>query len=105
MLGWRSHRQVWAASVFFFVANVNLLVAILNGYRVEKMWRSSSDTPGEGWTQKQKAQISPPSRSHIPRYLNVLQQDCVRLQDAGDSARMLFAQLAANNAARAKIGG
>lgn len=58
MLGWRSHRQVWAASVFFFVANVNLLVAILNGYRVEKMWRSSSDTPGEGWTQKQKVKAS-----------------------------------------------
>ena len=58
MLGWRSHRQVWVASVFFFVANVNLLVAILNGYRVEKMWRSSSDTPGEGWTQKQKVKAS-----------------------------------------------
>eukprot|EP00985_Skeletonema_marinoi_P011880 scaffold5632_cov146-Skeletonema_marinoi.AAC.10 len=45
MLGWRSHRQVWMASVLFFVANVNLLVAILNGYRVDKTWRSLSDTP------------------------------------------------------------
>jgi GPI mannosyltransferase 1 subunit M len=55
MLGWRSHRQVWMASVLFFVANVNLLVAILNGYRVDKAWRSLSDTPGEGWSQKVKA--------------------------------------------------
>lgn len=55
MLGWRSHRQVWMASVLFFVANVNLLVAILNGYRVDKTWRSLSDTPGEGWSQKVKA--------------------------------------------------
>jgi len=55
MLGWRSHRQLWMASVLFFVANVNLLVAILNGYRVDKTWRSLSDTPGEGWSQKVKA--------------------------------------------------
>lgn len=56
MLGWRSHRQVWMASVLFFIANVNLLVAILNGYRVEKKrLRSSSSMPGEGWTKKLKA--------------------------------------------------
>jgi hypothetical protein len=57
MLGWRSHRQVWMASVLFFGANVNLLVAILNGYRVEKMRRRSLSlsTPGEGWATKLKA--------------------------------------------------
>jgi phosphatidylinositol glycan class M len=32
MLGWKSHRRVWMASLLFFVANVNLLLAILNGY-------------------------------------------------------------------------
>jgi hypothetical protein len=45
------------ASVLFFGANVNLLVAILNGYRVEKMRRRSLSlsTPGEGWATKLKA--------------------------------------------------
>jgi hypothetical protein len=47
------------ASVLFFGANLNLLAAILNGYRVEKMrrrWRrNSSSTPGEGWATKMKA--------------------------------------------------
>lgn len=59
MLGWESHRQVWMASVLFFGANLNLLAAILNGYRVEKMRRrgrrNSSSTPGEGWATKLKA--------------------------------------------------
>lgn len=32
MLGWKSHRWVWIASLLFFVANVNLLLAILDGY-------------------------------------------------------------------------
>jgi phosphatidylinositol glycan class M len=32
MLGWKTYLQVWMASVFFFVANVNLLLAIVNGY-------------------------------------------------------------------------
>ena len=53
MLGWRSHRQVWMASLLFFIANLNILVAILNGYRVKKISRSSSE-PGEGWAVKPK---------------------------------------------------
>ena len=32
MLGWKSHRQVYAASLLFFIANVNLLCCILKGY-------------------------------------------------------------------------
>jgi phosphatidylinositol glycan class M len=32
MLGWRSHLWVWMASLLFFVANVNLLLSILDGY-------------------------------------------------------------------------
>ena len=32
MLGWETYVQVWMASVLFFVANVNLLLAIVNGY-------------------------------------------------------------------------
>lgn len=32
MLGWETYMQVWMASVLFFVANVNLLLAIVNGY-------------------------------------------------------------------------
>ncbi|KAL3762097.1 hypothetical protein ACHAW5_008837 [Stephanodiscus triporus] len=32
MLGWRSHRMVWMASLLFFVANVNLLLSIMDGY-------------------------------------------------------------------------
>ena len=54
MLGWRSHRQVWMASVLFFIANVNLLVAIVDGYRVKKVMRSYSSEPGEGWARKSK---------------------------------------------------
>lgn len=46
MLGWRSHRQVWIASLFFFVANLNLLNAILNGYKVKLM-----SFPGQGWSK------------------------------------------------------
>jgi len=50
MLGWRSHRQVWIASLFFFVANVNLLRSILGGYRVMKRKREAlSAEPGRGW--------------------------------------------------------
>ena len=32
MLGWRTHRHVWLASLIFFSANVNLLDSILKGY-------------------------------------------------------------------------
>ena len=52
MLGWRSHRQVWMASLFFFVANVNLLCSILNGYKRESSRASSQ--PGKGWGVKTK---------------------------------------------------
>jgi len=51
MLGWRSHRQVWLASLFFFIANVNLLSSILNGY---KKGTAPSSQPGKGWTIKTK---------------------------------------------------
>ena len=51
MLGWRSHRQVWMASLFFFVANVNLLCSILSGY---KTLLGDLSQPGEGWTKKIK---------------------------------------------------
>ena len=51
MLGWRSHRQVWLASLFFFIANVNLLSSILNGYKKET---ATSSQPGKGWTIKTK---------------------------------------------------
>ena len=54
MLGWRSHRQVWMASVLFFVANLNLMVAIVDGYRVKKLLRRSSEA-GRGLTRKAKA--------------------------------------------------
>lgn len=46
MLGWRTHRQVWMASMFFFGANINLLVSILDGYKSKKM-----DVPGQGWAK------------------------------------------------------
>jgi phosphatidylinositol glycan class M len=46
MLGWRSHRQVWMASVFFFGANVNLLSAMLDGYKQKK-----KSVPGQGWAK------------------------------------------------------
>ena len=46
MLGWRTHKQVWIASVVFFVANINLLAAILEGYGVRKV----SSMPGQGWS-------------------------------------------------------
>lgn len=52
MLGWRSHRQVWLASLFFFVANVNLLRSILNGYKRESS-RASSQS-GKRWGAKTK---------------------------------------------------
>ena len=57
MLGWRSHRQVWMASVLFFVANLNLMVAIVDGYRVKKLLRNSSEA-GRGLTRKSKAKQS-----------------------------------------------
>ncbi len=41
MLGWRTHRQVWLASLFFFIANVNLLRSIVMGYN-KKMTGASS---------------------------------------------------------------
>jgi len=58
MLGWTSHRQVWLASVLFFIANVNLLSAILNGYKKKKTTVLMS-TPGAGWaTGRNKAKLS-----------------------------------------------
>jgi len=55
MLGWKSHRQVWMASLFFFLANVNLLRSILNGYLQSKIESEAmSAKPGEGWTRKSK---------------------------------------------------
>lgn len=33
MLGWRAHLTVWMASVLFFIANVNLKLAIVDGYK------------------------------------------------------------------------
>lgn len=53
MLGWRSHRQVWIASMFFFIANVNLLHSILNGYKSRRESEASLK-PGEGWSTKLK---------------------------------------------------
>ena len=41
MFGWKSHRQVWMASLFFFIANVNLLHSMLNGYIGSKRKKSS----------------------------------------------------------------
>ncbi|KAL9180778.1 hypothetical protein ACHAXT_011231 [Thalassiosira profunda] len=54
MLGWRSHRQVWMASLLFFVANVNLLRSILAGYGPQRDAEALS-RPGEGWAAKKKA--------------------------------------------------
>lgn len=54
MLGWRSHRQVWMASVFFFVANVNLLSSILKGYKKEATISGPLSQPGEGWAMRKK---------------------------------------------------
>jgi len=44
MLGWKTHRQVYLASLFFFVANVNLLSSILDGYRSKKKSKAVSRT-------------------------------------------------------------
>lgn len=46
MLGWRTHRHLWLASMFFFIANINLLVSILDGYKSKKM-----SVPGQGWAK------------------------------------------------------
>jgi phosphatidylinositol glycan class M len=46
MLGWRTQRQVWLASAFFFIANINLLVSILDGYKAKNM-----SVPGQGWAK------------------------------------------------------
>ena len=54
MLGWNTYRYVWMASIFFFVANVNLLVAILDGYRVKTKTTGSGGCylePGQGWSK------------------------------------------------------
>ena len=53
MLGWKSHRQVWLASLFFFMANMNLMGAILSGYKSNKIISTLSN-PGEGWAAKSK---------------------------------------------------
>ncbi|KAL7535655.1 hypothetical protein ACHAXR_006651 [Thalassiosira sp. AJA248-18] len=50
MLGWKSHRQVWMASLLFFLANVVVLLSILKGYRSKK----EVEAPGEGWAIKSK---------------------------------------------------
>ena len=54
MLGWRSHRQVYIASLFFFMANVNLLRSILSGYRCRGGSEGGLSQPGEGWAVKTK---------------------------------------------------
>jgi len=56
MLGWKSHRQVWMASLFFFIANVNLLHSILKGYIESKKKKQleAFSQPGEGWAIKTK---------------------------------------------------
>mmetsp|Transcript_31928 Transcript_31928/g.67125 ORF Transcript_31928/g.67125 Transcript_31928/m.67125 type:complete len:560 (+) Transcript_31928:88-1767(+) len=54
MLGWKSHRQVWMASLFFFIANVNLLRSIVNGYKKSKREAQPLSQPGEGWAVKLK---------------------------------------------------
>lgn len=53
MLGWKTHRQVWMASVFFFAANVNLLVAMVEGYRAKKAVVTGGcySEPGRGWSK------------------------------------------------------
>ena len=43
MLGWRSHARVWMASLLFFVANVNLLLSILDGYEGTSSRRRGKD--------------------------------------------------------------
>lgn len=43
MLGWRSHARVWMASLLFFVANVNLLLSILDGYEGSSSRRRGKD--------------------------------------------------------------
>ena len=50
MKGMAFHVQVWLASVGFFGANVNLLRAILNGYRGFNVEHS------KGWNGKEKVQ-------------------------------------------------
>lgn len=54
MLGWRSHRQVYIASLFFFMANVNLLRSILSGYICRGESKGVLSQPGEGWAVKTK---------------------------------------------------
>lgn len=48
MLGWRSHQQVWISSVLFFAANINILIAILDGYKARNNVLS---IPGQGWAK------------------------------------------------------
>lgn len=54
MLGWRTHRQVWLASLLFFIANVNLLRSIVMGYSM-KITASSAPTGDNSTIQKMKA--------------------------------------------------
>lgn len=54
MLGWRSQRQVYAASLLFFVANVNLLRSILKGYVRPEQGSPISCLPGKGRAIKSK---------------------------------------------------
>jgi len=49
MLGWKTHRQVYLVSLFFFVANVNLLSSILDGYKSKKKIQK---LVGERWTRQ-----------------------------------------------------
>ena len=53
MLGWKSHRQVWMASLFFFIVNINLLSSILDGYKSKKCSEALAQ-PGVGWVVKPK---------------------------------------------------
>jgi phosphatidylinositol glycan class M len=54
MLGWRTHRQVWLASLFFFIANMNLLRSIIMGYNRKSIGASSTQTGDDSAIQKLK---------------------------------------------------
>lgn len=55
MLGWRSHRMVWMASLLFFVANVNLLLSIMDGYVGPPSRRRGGDDRA---AKKEKVKVS-----------------------------------------------
>lgn len=53
MLGLRTHRLVWLASVVFFFANINLMGAILRSYKT-KHWQKSTETYAKSDLGKQR---------------------------------------------------